>query len=240
MIFTPQVYPYSFSSNVQRNTLEYSNQVILPPEILARQSNDTDGILFFTIANKEKKINVGVHEFTDIPDVCYIPYYFMMLLGIKEGERIQITPIEEKPQKATSIILKPQEQVFMELSDPKRILEYHLSRLYPIITVGDVLRIFHDDMVYCLSVSKVEPADIVQTVDCDIVLDFEESHDYININPTSAEINTSNMNSNNEVFSSDSNYIDGDNTDIIPTNYISGTNLPFVAFQGKGNRLGSS
>ena len=69
MPFTPQVYPYSFSSNVQRNTLEYSNQVILPPEILARQSNDTDGILFFTIANKEKKINVGVHEFTDITDV---------------------------------------------------------------------------------------------------------------------------------------------------------------------------
>ena len=154
MAFTPQIYPLSFSSNVQRNTLEYSNQVILPPEILVKHPNYEGGILFFTIANKEKKINVGVHEFTDIPDICYVPYYFMMLLGIKEGERAQIIPIEEEPQKAAAVTLKPQEHAFMELPDPKVLLEYHMSRLYPILTLGDIIRIYHDNMIYSLSESK--------------------------------------------------------------------------------------
>ena len=106
MVFTPQVYPLSFSSNIQRNALEYSNQVILPPEILASFPNYTGTVLFFTIANEEKKINVGVYEFTDIPDVCYIPYYFMMMLGIKEGGRIQINQIAEEPQKSNRNYLK--------------------------------------------------------------------------------------------------------------------------------------
>ena len=61
MVFTPQVYPLSFSSNVQRNTLEYSNQVILPPEILASLPDNTQTILFFTLQNNEKKLNVGVY-----------------------------------------------------------------------------------------------------------------------------------------------------------------------------------
>ena len=233
MTFTPQAYPLSFSSNAQRNTLEYSNQVILPPEMLAAQPNYTGSILFFTIANKEKKINVGVYEFTDIPDVCYIPYYFMMMLGIKEGDRVQIEQMVEEPQKATAITLKPQEQAFIELNDPKVILEYHMSRLYPILTLGDVIRIYYDDIVYCLSISKLEPAGVVQTIDCDISLDFEEAYDFKSIKPAIPERIPPHLPSNNEVYEGDSNYIVND---IQRTNV---RNRPFVAFRGKGHRLGN-
>ncbi len=247
MIFTPQVYPLSFSSNVQRNTLEYSNQVILPPEILASLPNYAGTVLFFTIANEEKKINIGVHEFTDIPDVCYIPYYFMMLLGIKEGDRVQIDQIAEEPQKATAITLKPQEQAFIELNDPKVVLEYHMSRLYPIVSLGDVIRVYHNNVVYCLSISKLEPSNIVQTTNCDIILEFEEAHDY-KCPETPAYIKDSeSAPAINEEYSGDQNYGDqnyvvnsNDNTTVAQSNIITRNNRPFVPFQGQGHRLGSS
>jgi len=241
MVFTPQVYPLSFSSNVQRNTLEYSNQVILPPEILASLPDNTQTILFFTLQNNEKKLNVGVYEFTDIPDVCYIPYYFMMALGIKEGERVQIAPLDEEPEKAISITLKPQEQAFIELSDPKVVLEYHMSRLYPIVSIGDIIRVYHNNIVYCLSVSKLEPSNIVQTIDCDITLDFEESHDYKCPDILEPIEDDTVQSTNNEEYSSDPNYIvNSDNTTLSQNNVITGDNHSFIPFQGKGYRLGSS
>jgi len=241
MVFTPQVYPLSFSSNVQRNTLEYSNQVILPPEILASFPNYTGTVLFFTIANEEKKINVGVYEFTDIPDVCYIPYYFMMILGIKEGDRVQIEQLAEEPQKATAITLKPQEQAFIELNDPKVVLEYHMSRLYPIVSLGDVIRVYHNNIVYCLSISKLDPANIVQTINCDITLEFEEPHDYkCPAIPEPLPADNEIVPTNNEEYSGDQNYVvNSNNTSVVRSNIITRNNRPFVPFQGKGRRLGS-
>ena len=261
MIFTPQVYPLSFSANLQRNELEYSNQVILPPEILAHQKNYEGDVLFFELRNMEKKMNVGVYEFTDIPDVCYIPYYFMRSLGIKEGDRIQVELLSFHPPPATSIVLKPQEHAFLELYDPKLLLENYMSQYYPIVSLNDVIRIRDKDIDYCLLVTKLEPSDVVQTINCDISLEFEDAIDFVPralpsappISPMAATIKSSvppipppTMNSSPASSSINQvNKVGGGGT--LPySNYKMSSPVPhpsyktntFIPFQGKGRRLG--
>jgi len=224
MNFTPRAYPLSFCSNEQRGSLEYSNQIILAPEILASVSADLTNMMVFTLENNEKKVNVGVYEFSAPPDICYMPYYFMTLLGIKEGDRIQVKHIQEDMQKATAITLKPQEQEFLELNNPKVVLEYYMSRFYPIISLNDIIRIQYNGEIYCLSVSKLEPSDIVSTIDSNITLEFEKAHDdtHVELPPTPASpLPTTPP----PIPTRDTNY--------------SGSRNTFIPFQGTGNRLGS-
>ena len=247
MIFTPQVYPLSFSANLQRNELEYSNQIILPPEILAHQKNYEGDVLFFELRNMEKKMNVGVYEFTDIPDICYIPYYFMQSLGIKEGDRIQVELLSFHPPPATSIVLKPQEHAFLELYDPKLLLENYMSQYYPIVSLNDVIRIRDKDIDYCLLVTKLEPSDVVQTINCDISLEFEDAIDFVPLALPSAPPNPPPTMNSSLVSSSinQTNKVGGGGT--LPySNYKMSSPLPhpsyktntFIPFQGKGHRLG--
>jgi hypothetical protein len=178
MSFTPQVYSLNFCFNSNREQLEFSNQVILPPEILANNDVNLDhNPLFFTFKNNDVKINVGVYEFTDIPDICYIPYYLMLLLNIKEGERISISNLNNIP-KGTELTLKPHEEKFIQLSDPRSILEKHLSINYPILSINDVVRIKYLDEIYSLSVTNLKPGNTVQLINCNINLLFDQAYDH--------------------------------------------------------------
>ena len=121
-----------------------------------------------------------------------------------------------------------------------------MSRLYPIVSLGDIVRVYYNDTVYCLSISKLEPANIVQTIDCDIILEFEEAHDYKCPElPAYIADNESTL-TNNEEYSGDQNYGDqnyivnsNNNTTVARSNIITRNSRPFVPFQGKGHRLGS-
>ena len=180
MTFNPQVYPMSFSSNHKRDELENSSFALLPPEILAHDSSNNiqnSTALFFALQNGDNTVHVGVYEFTDIPDVCFIPYYYMVALGIKEGERISINRIEE-PSLAEHIVLTPHEHAFIELPEPKTILEHSISVHYPILSEGGTIRLEHDGTVYSLSVTELRPNSIAKMINCDVNLEFTPALDY--------------------------------------------------------------
>lgn len=221
--YTPIAYPLSFSNNPQQDRLECSNQVLLPPEIL--QNENIEFPVFFTLTHGENSLNVAVLEFTDIPDVVYIPWHILSLLGLQEGERVNVCMIEHKIPSATEITLMPHEHKFITIDDPKAILEHFISKNYPIISLNEIIRIKYLDSFYNLSVSHIEPSNIVKMIDCDVNLSFERALDYITPPPSPT--------------------LSAVDTDIpIITNdlkkYKNNTNdlIGFVPFSGKGNRLG--
>ena len=113
---------------------------------------------------------------------------------------------------------------FLELNNPKVVLEYYMSRFYPIISLNDIIRIQYNGEIYCLSVSKLEPSDIVSTIDSNITLEFEKAHDdtHVELPPTPASpLPTTPP----PIPTRDTNY--------------SGSRNTFIPFQGTGNRLGS-
>ena len=229
--YTPIAYPLSFSSNPQRDRLECSNQVLLPPEIL---QNEIIGFpVFFTLTNGEHSLNVAVLEFTDIPDVVYIPWYILNLLGLQEGGRVNVSMIEDKLPSATEITLMPHEHEFITMMDPKTILEHFISKNYPIISLNEIIKIKYLDTVYNLSVTHIEPSYIVNMIDCDVNLSFERALDYITPPPSPV------LSPNNDPIDSN------DNIPSIKTDFSEFKNqrlnqMGFIPFGGKGNRLGDS
>ena len=56
--------------------------------------NKTNMPSFFNLTFKDKSVNVGVLEFTEIPDVIYLPWHLFRILDLKEGERIDVKMLQ--------------------------------------------------------------------------------------------------------------------------------------------------
>ena len=219
-------YPLSFSDNPQRDRLENSNQVLLPPEIL--QNEDIEFPVFFTLENKEVSVNVGVLEFTEIPGVVYIPWHILTLLKLQEGDKVDIKMINESLPSATEITLMPHEHEFITLNDPKVVLEQFISKNYPILSLNDIIRVNYLNKIYNLSVTKLEPAKSVKMINCDVNLSFERAFDYVSPEPTPEP---------SPVSSPVASPVASRNKLLKNFKSVSGA---FVPFGGKGNRLGDN
>jgi hypothetical protein len=259
-VYNPIAYPLTFSENPQRERLEYSNQVLLPPEILQNAgmdwfaNNQSNFPAFFNLKYNGVSVNVGVLEFTEIPDIIYIPWHIFSLLGLQEGERVKVEMITEEIISATEITLKPHSYKFVELSDPKDILEKIISKNYPIISLYDIIKINHEGIEYLISVTKLEPAPIVKMLNCDVNLIFEPALDYVSPSPSpplppphQSPLLQPSPNS-PSLFGSSIGHVDAsENRIIFHGNQMTQVSqfqneitkeMGFVPFSGKGNRLG--
>ena len=92
-VYNPIAYPLTFSENPQRERLEYSNQVLLPPEILQNAgmdwfaNNQSNFPAFFNLKYNGVSVNVGVLEF-----LCNL----FLIHSISSGSRMYMysTPID--------------------------------------------------------------------------------------------------------------------------------------------------
>jgi hypothetical protein len=254
-------YPLIFSEHPEKKALQYSNKVLLPPEVLA--AKDIKFPAFFNLKNEENTINVGVHEFTDIPDVMYIPQHIFIHLNINIGQRIDVKFIEDTIPNATTIVLKPHREKFTKLSNPKVILERNISKYYPILTVGDVIKFQFLNEDYNLTVETLEPNKTCSMVDCDVVLEFEKAIDAEMDDKTEEKMHNdsclnaptpystpniipqqiSNTNSKKEIspLSLNRKVLSGASVNMIKQKQIESykKNKMFVPFSGKGYTLGS-
>ena len=200
--------------------VENSNKVILPESMLYAYQ-DYDFPIHFTIKNKETNLSsvCGVFEFTSSPGTALFPYHLMQSLFINEGDTCSFTVAF--PIRGSYIKLKPHKTAFIELSDPKSILEHHLSKNYTVLTKGETISIKYMDDTYYIDVVECEPADTIHITNSDINLDFDEPIDYVE---PQKEPPTENV--------------------VIPrTSFLHRDMKPmsdkFVPFSGQGHRLGS-
>ena len=137
--------------------------------------------MFFKITNINNTFGqvCGVQEFTSPPGVVLVPYHIMEGLGLSEGDNVNIEL--STPPDGSYIKLQPHKTEFIELPDPKALLEKALSVNYPVVTEGHTITIqdTETNKVYHIDIVKTEPSPIIKIIDVNINVDFEAPLDYI-------------------------------------------------------------
>jgi ubiquitin fusion degradation protein 1 len=139
--------------------------IVLPPDCVDHLTTFNAKTPYqFKLTYKDKFLFCGVAEFTADDHLIYVPDWMMSYLDATEGDSVSIINVTlEKCNKITFQVTTE----FMELYDPKTIVEYHL-RFHSILSMGQLIRLTYGGDDYTLIVIQLEPADHVSIVDSDI------------------------------------------------------------------------
>lgn len=178
-----RVYPVSFCDKAH---LEDGDKILLPPsalETLARLHIEYPMLFKVTNEGVERSSHCGVLEFSAPEGSCYMPYWMMQNLFVKEGGIINIQNVSLP--KATFVKLRPQSQDFLDISNPRAVLEGSL-RKFSCMTVGDTICLKYNNKNYMLDVREVRPSPAACIIETDCEVDFEAPADYVPPVPPSA------------------------------------------------------
>lgn len=125
-----------------------------------------------------RQTHCGVLEFLPNKEpICYLPQWMMNYLLLEDGDEIHVQSIEQLPR-ATFVRFQPQSKTFLDISNPKAVLEKHL-RHFSCLTKGDMISINYLNHNYDLFVEDLKPANAVLIIDCDMEVDFAPPVDYV-------------------------------------------------------------
>ena len=158
--------------------IAYSNKIFLPESILYRYKNEKFPI-YFKLSHPEYGVSCvcGVEEFTGTPGCVLVPHRVMEQILLNESENVVIEICY--PLKGTYIKLRPRKTAFIDLPDPKSVLETYLSRDYPVVSVGDTISIKHCGETYHIDVMECRPGNSIDILNTDVNLDFDTPADYV-------------------------------------------------------------
>lgn len=189
---------------------------------------------FFQIQTPTYTTTCGVLEFSSREGTCVITTNMMNMLNAG-GIEARIKYVVPPPQ-GTFVKFQPLKQEFIELSNPKAVLERSLIK-YCCLTKNEIIQISYMDRIYDLKVIEVKTGNVstntVNIIDSNLDLEFEAPADYVE--PTVAKNNTSTDNSSNSTVS-----IPVEEDKDIKTPVVSPTKKfqrSFVPFTGEGYRL---
>ncbi|KAL8428642.1 hypothetical protein ACSSS7_007115 [Eimeria intestinalis] len=163
-------YPVSFAA---KDHLESGNKILLPPSALhALARLHISWPMHFRISNtaKDRLTHCGVLEFVSEEGTCYMPYWMMQNLELEEGGLVSVTNVSLP--KGTFVQLQPLEVEFLDITNPKALLEIAL-RGFAALTKGEVVSLPFLDHVYHLLVADLRPASAVSIVETDIEVEFK-------------------------------------------------------------------
>lgn len=171
-----RVYPTAMMPGPDRATVNHGGKIFLPASALDKlsQLHVTYPMLFELINGaKGKSTHAGVLEFTAEEGRCYLPFWLMTTLGLEPGDLLQTKSTDLPPGRF--IKLQPQDTNFLDISDPKAVLETAF-RNFSCLTVGDVFTFEYNETVYEIAVLEVKPDDgdkrAVSVQETDIEVDF--------------------------------------------------------------------
>ena len=159
--------------------VRYSNKILLPEETLrSLMKKKYNPPFFFKIENIDMKYGqvCGVQEFSAPPGVVHLPYHIMESIGISEGQHVEIKLAS--PVKGTYIKIQPHTTSFINLSNPKSLLEKVLSEKYPVLTEGHTITIEYLKKVFYVDIVKTEPAPVIDILNVNLNVDFDKPFDY--------------------------------------------------------------
>ena len=131
--------------------------------------------MLFELINgaKGRSTHAGVLEFTAEEGRCYLPYWLMQTLLLEPGDLLQTKSTDLPP--GSFIKLQPQNTNFLEISDPKAVLETAF-RNFSCLTVGDIFTFSYNETIYEIAVLQVKPDDevkhAVSVQETDLEVDF--------------------------------------------------------------------
>lgn len=127
--------------------------------------------MLFKLTNKKMKreTHCGVLEFVADEGRIYIPYWMMKNLLLTEGDLIQVENVSLSI--ATFAKFQPQSTDFLDISNPKAVLENAL-RSFACLTKEDLIEFKYNDKIYELRVLETKPGNAVSIIECDMNVDF--------------------------------------------------------------------
>ena len=168
-------YPTAMMAGPERDAANHGGKIFLPASALDKltQLHITYPMLFELInGRKGQSTHAGVLEFTAEEGRCYLPFWLTTRLGLEPGDLMQCKSTDLPP--GSFIKLQPQDANFLEISDPKAVLETAF-RNFSCLTVADVFTFSYNDTVYEIAVLEVKPdseTHAVSVQETDLEVDF--------------------------------------------------------------------
>lgn len=150
-------------------------KIFLPASALDKltRMHITYPMLFeLTNGTAEKSTHAGVLEFIAEEGKVYLPYWLMQTLLLDPGDLLQVKSTDLPL--GTFIKLQPQSPDFLEISDPKAVLE-NAFRNFSCLTTGDVFQFSYNDQTYDIAVIETKPETAhkgICTLETDLSVDF--------------------------------------------------------------------
>lgn len=165
-------FPVIMMGGKERVDVDRGGKIILPGSALEHLTRlHIQFPMLFKLTNKSKgrETHCGVLEFVAEEGRCYLPYWMMKNLLLNEGEIIQVQYTNLGIAKFAKF--QPQSVDFLEISNPKAVLENAL-RNFATLTKGDVVSINYNEKDYELCILETRPGDAVSIIECDMDVDF--------------------------------------------------------------------
>jgi ubiquitin fusion degradation protein 1 len=162
-----------------RSGLEEGDKILLPPSSFDKLSRmEIEYPMLFELTNEplDKRTHCGVLEFTAEEGRCYMPFWMMQNLFLEEGALVKVKNVPLK--KATYVKLKAQSVDFLDISNPKAVLEKVL-RKYTCLTTNDMICLPYLDKNFFMEVTEVKPDGAASIVEADVEVDFDEPVGYV-------------------------------------------------------------
>jgi len=165
----------------ERENVSYGGKIIMPQSALANLTNlDLESTWMFQLRNPSNpaaSTHGGVLEFIAEEGVVHLPYWMMRTLRLNEGDPIRITGTELP--KGKLVKLQAQSVHFLEISDPKAVLEQAL-RNFSALTQGDIIEISYNQIIFGLLVMETSPGgEGISVLDTDLEVDFAAPVGYV-------------------------------------------------------------
>lgn len=178
--FVHHYFCHSFSA-IQRHELDKGNKILMPASALdCLSALSIHYPMMFSIQNiydesGGRTSHCGVLEFTAEEGSIFAPQWMMDSLKILEGDLVLLK--STYLPKGTFVKLQPHTTDFINLSNPKAVLEKTLQR-YACLTSGDTITISHDKKKFQIDVLEAEPSPAISIIDTDCEVDFAAPLDY--------------------------------------------------------------
>lgn len=176
-------YPIAMMNDrIRKDDSNYGGKIFLPPSALNKLSllNIQYPMLFELTVNETGKLtHAGVLEFTAEEGRAYLPDWMLKTLNVQPGALLTIRSTELP--RGTFVKLEPQSVDFLDISDPKAVLENAL-RNFSTLTVDDIIEIHYNNKLYRIKILEVKPqtgSNSVCVVETDLITDFAPPVGYV-------------------------------------------------------------
>ncbi|TYK02604.1 ubiquitin fusion degradation protein 1-like protein isoform X1 [Cucumis melo var. makuwa] len=172
---TYRCYPASF---IEKPQLETGDKIIMPPSALDRLASlHIDYPMLFELRNDvtERLSHCGVLEFIAEEGMIYMPYWMMENMLLQEGDVVRVKNVTLP--KGTYVKLQPHTKDFLDISNPKAILETTL-RNFSCLTTGDSIMVAYNNKKYYIDIIETKPSNAISIIETDCEVDFAPPLDY--------------------------------------------------------------
>lgn len=168
-------YPIAMMPGPERESANHGGKIFLPASALDKLTQlHIEYPMLFELINgtKSTSSHAGVLEFTAEEGRCYLPFWMMQTLALEPGDLIQTKSTSLPPGRF--IKLQPQTTNFLDISDPKAVLE-QAFRGFACMSKGDIFTFSYNDTVYEIAVLEVKPEgekSAISVQETDLEVDF--------------------------------------------------------------------